>query len=54
VTPIRLLLADDHPIVRAGLRHFVIEQADMVVVGEATSQLLRRLTRINDRLRLCG
>jgi two-component system response regulator NreC len=33
---IRLLVADDHPVVRAGLRTLLSAQPDMVVVGEAT------------------
>lgn len=33
--PIRVVLADDHPIVRAGLRALLESQPDMVVVGEA-------------------
>jgi len=33
---IRILIADDHPIVRAGLRQIVIEAADMVVAAEAS------------------
>jgi DNA-binding NarL/FixJ family response regulator len=32
---LRVLLGDDHKIIRAGLRLFVNEQADMEVVGEA-------------------
>jgi DNA-binding NarL/FixJ family response regulator len=32
---LRILLGDDHKIIRAGLRLFVNEQADMEVVGEA-------------------
>jgi len=32
---IRILIADDHPIVRAGLRQIVAEAADMVVAAEA-------------------
>lgn len=35
--PIRLLLVDDHELVRAGLRTFLGLQADMAVVGEAGS-----------------
>jgi DNA-binding NarL/FixJ family response regulator len=35
VRKIRLLLADDHAILRAGLRMLLDAQADMVVVGEA-------------------
>jgi DNA-binding NarL/FixJ family response regulator len=33
---IRILIADDHPIVRAGLRQILIEAADMVVAAEAS------------------
>jgi two-component system response regulator NreC len=33
---IRLLVADDHPVVRAGLRMLLAAQPDMEVVGEAT------------------
>jgi DNA-binding NarL/FixJ family response regulator len=32
---IRILLVDDHELVRAGLRTFLELQPDMVVVGEA-------------------
>ena len=32
---IRLLVADDHPIIREGLKQIVAETADMVVAGEA-------------------
>jgi DNA-binding NarL/FixJ family response regulator len=35
VTPIRVLLADDHETVRQGLRLLIDEQTDMTVVGEA-------------------
>ena len=35
--PIRLLLCDDHELVRAGLRTFLELQPDMVVVGEAAN-----------------
>jgi two-component system invasion response regulator UvrY len=34
---IRVLVADDHPLIRAGLRSLVEAQDDLVVVGEATS-----------------
>lgn len=34
-TPIRLLIADDHAVLRAGLRALVTSQADMEVVDEA-------------------
>lgn len=36
-TPIRVLLADDHPLVRAGLRATVATAADINVIGEATT-----------------
>jgi DNA-binding NarL/FixJ family response regulator len=38
-TIIRLVIADDHPVVRAGLEGMLISQADFVVVGEASSGL---------------
>jgi two-component system response regulator NreC len=46
--PIRVLVADDHPIVRAGLRTVLGSQADLEVVGEAADgaevvQLAREL-----------
>lgn len=35
MNPIRLVLVDDHPVVRAGLRALIEGQDDLVVVGEA-------------------
>jgi DNA-binding NarL/FixJ family response regulator len=35
VNPIRVLLADDHTLIRAGLRMVVDSQPDLTVVGEA-------------------
>lgn len=35
--PIRVLLADDHPLVRAGLRATIAANPDIVLVGEATT-----------------
>jgi DNA-binding NarL/FixJ family response regulator len=35
--PVRLLLADDHPVVRAGLRAVLDTEADFEVVGEAAT-----------------
>jgi len=37
MTMIRILIADDHAIVRQGLRQIVSDQPDMVVAGEADS-----------------
>ncbi|MBT9557388.1 MAG: response regulator transcription factor [Myxococcales bacterium] len=34
---IRIFLADDHPVVRHGMRRIIEEQSDMRVVGEATN-----------------
>lgn len=36
-TPIRLLLADDHPVVRAGLRAVLETEPDLVIVAEAAT-----------------
>src|SRR4051812_39757203 len=33
--PIRLLIADDHPIVRTGLKGMLVEQPNFLLVGEA-------------------
>ncbi len=35
MTPIRVVLVDDHPVVRAGLRALIDGQDDLAVVGEA-------------------
>jgi len=35
MTPIRVLLADDHTLIRAGLRMVVTSQPDLTVIGEA-------------------
>lgn len=35
MTPIRLIIADDHPVVRSGLRDMLEEPDDILVVGEA-------------------
>ena len=41
--PIRIVIADDHPIVRGGLRNIVEAESDLVIVGEAsTADELRR------------
>jgi two-component system invasion response regulator UvrY len=34
---IRILIADDHAIVRAGLKQFIADEQDMTVAGEATT-----------------
>ncbi|HEV8662951.1 MAG TPA: DNA-binding response regulator, partial [Candidatus Methylomirabilis sp.] len=34
--PIRIVLADDHAVLRAGLRMLINAQPDMEVVGEAS------------------
>lgn len=35
---IRIFIADDHPVVRAGLRHIVEQDPDITVTGEAASR----------------
>lgn len=37
MTPIRILIADDHDIVRSGLRMMLMAEDDMEIVGEASS-----------------
>ncbi len=49
MTPIRVLLADDHPVVRTGIRNLLSKSADIEVVGEASNgaealQLVEELT----------
>src|SRR5450759_2502357 len=34
--PIRIVLADDHPVVRIGVRNMLVEKDGIEVVGEAT------------------
>ncbi|MFF2273825.1 response regulator [Agromyces sp. NPDC058136] len=44
--PIRLLLADDHPVVRAGIRAMLESEGDLVVIAEAaTAEDAVRLAR---------
>ena len=48
---VRILIADDHPIVRRGFKQILESEADMVVVGEARDgdealKLVRKLDRI--------
>ena len=37
--PIRILLADDHPLLRDGVAGLIADQPDMVLVGEASTGL---------------
>ena len=34
---IKVVIADDHPVVRAGLKQIITEQADIIVAGEASN-----------------
>jgi DNA-binding NarL/FixJ family response regulator len=47
--PVRLLIADDHPIVRAGFEGMLAEKPDLEVVGEAGNG--EEAVRLADRLR---
>ena len=48
---IRVLVADDHPVVRTGLREIVVRRCDIAMLGEAgTSAEVRELEQ--DRIRL--
>ena len=38
MNPIRVLLADDHTLIRAGLRMVVLSQPDFIVVGHDRSR----------------
>lgn len=38
--PLRILLADDHPVVLAGMKSLVTEEGDMEIVGEATDGIM--------------
>jgi DNA-binding NarL/FixJ family response regulator len=48
-TPVRLLIADDHPIVRAGFEGMLAEKPDLEVVGEAGNG--EEAVRLADQLR---
>src|SRR3989304_719728 len=41
-TPIRVLLADDHAVVRAGIRQFLEQAEDLQVVAEADDGVMAR------------
>lgn len=47
--PLQLVIADDHPVVRAGLKAMLLTQADFAVVGEARSG--REAVELVDRLK---
>jgi two-component system, NarL family, invasion response regulator UvrY len=44
---IRVVIADDHPIVRAGLKQIIMDEADILVTGEASNgaELLEQVRR---------
>ncbi|MCY7375511.1 MAG: response regulator transcription factor [Pyrinomonadaceae bacterium] len=48
-TPVKILIADDHPIFRRGLRHCIEEDAKFSVIGEAENgiEALRLIAALN-------
>ena len=52
-TPVKVMIVDDHAIVREGLTMLLGEEADIDVVGEARNGV-DALTRIAGRLRHAG
>jgi DNA-binding NarL/FixJ family response regulator len=36
-SPIRILVVDDHPVVRAGIESLMTEHADMILVAQASN-----------------
>jgi len=46
MSPIRVLIADDHPVVRSGIRNLLERESEIVVIGEAGSgEIALQLTR---------
>ena len=55
-TPIRILLVDDHDMVRRGLAVFLLAYDDFVLVGEATNgaEALEKCAELRPRCHLDG
>ncbi len=49
MSPIRVVLADDHPVVRSGIRNLLVRDVDISVVGEASTggEALRLVEELN-------
>jgi DNA-binding NarL/FixJ family response regulator len=47
MSPIKVVLADDHPVVRTGIKNLLSRSADIEVIGEASSGA-EALTLVND------
>ena len=49
MSPIRIVLADDHPVVRSGIRNLLERAVDISVVGEASTggEALRLVEELN-------
>jgi len=50
---IRILIADDHTLIREGLKRIVATSEDMIVIGEACDGF-ETLSRANRKVRFCS
>ncbi len=56
MTPLRILIADDHPLFRKGMRTLLASMPKTEVVGEATTgkEAVDRALALQDLRRRCG
>ena len=53
-SPTRILVVDDHPIVRQGLDRLVAAESDLQVVAEAATARRRGSASLSNRAALCN